>query len=151
MSLSFSKRNGQKSRTNLHGNKHHMKIKNDNPQYHSSINLIFGTMNIPMLLWKYCYSYFCWHGIWPDGLCGVRPKAAGMRWLAAPIGRHQPPCRGVGFAPAVILGIDLRIWYSAKPSMPASFPYIFPGLCLSLLFKQMLLNDSELNISIRTW
>jgi hypothetical protein len=108
MLLSLGKRNGQKPRTNLHGNKHHMKIKNNNPQYPSSINLIFGTMNLPMLLWKYCYSYFCWPGIWPDGLCGVRPEAAGMRWLAVPMGRHQPPCGAQGFAPAVILGIGLR-------------------------------------------
>ena len=31
----------------------------------------------------------CWHGIWPDGLCGFRPKAAGMRPVAC--GPHGPP------------------------------------------------------------
>jgi len=31
------------------------------------------------------------------------------RWLAAPMGRHQPPYRGVGLAPAVMLGIGHRI------------------------------------------
>jgi len=39
-----------------------------------------------------------------------RPKAAGMRPVAsAPMGRHQPPCWGVGLAPAVMLGIGLRV------------------------------------------
>jgi len=32
---------------------------------------------------------YCWHGIWPDGLCGFRPKAAGMRPVAC--GPHGPP------------------------------------------------------------
>jgi hypothetical protein len=35
----------------------------------------------------------CWHGIWPDGLCGVRPKAAGMRPVACgpqPRSRSSP-------------------------------------------------------------
>ena len=98
---------------------------------------------------------FCWHGIWPDGLCGVRGLTApdGLRlrvwgrWLVAPMGRHQPPYRGVRLAPAVMLGIGLRMWYSASPS---SFPYIFACLSLSLLFKQSLLYDSQFNISIRT-
>ena len=31
----------------------------------------------------------CWHGIWPDGFCGVRPKAAGMRPVAC--GPHGLP------------------------------------------------------------
>jgi len=30
----------------------------------------------------------CWHGIWPDGICGVWPKAAGMRPVA--YGPHWP-------------------------------------------------------------
>jgi hypothetical protein len=34
--------------------------------------------------------------------------------------------------------------------MPASFPYIFACLSLSLLFRQSLLYDSQFNISIRT-
>jgi len=49
--------------------------------------------------------YHCWHGIWSDGLCGVWPKAAGMR----PVACDQPPCRGVGLAPPVMLGIGLRM------------------------------------------
>jgi hypothetical protein len=35
----------------------------------------------------------CWHGIWPDGLCGFRPKAAGMRPVACgpmPRSRSSP-------------------------------------------------------------
>ena len=66
------------------------------------------------------------------------------------MGHHQPPCRGVGLAPAVMLGIGLRMWYSASPSMPSSFPYIFDCLSLSLLFWQSLLYNSQFNISIRT-
>jgi hypothetical protein len=31
----------------------------------------------------------CWNGIWPDGLCGFLPKAAGMRPEAC--GPHGPP------------------------------------------------------------
>jgi hypothetical protein len=31
----------------------------------------------------------CWHGIWPDGLCGFRPNAAGMRPVA--YSPHGPP------------------------------------------------------------
>jgi len=33
--------------------------------------------------------------------------------------------------------------------MPSSFPYIFPYLSLILLFKQLLLYDSQFNITIR--
>jgi len=79
----------------------------------------------------------------------LRLRARGRR-VAAPTGRHQPPCRGVGLAPAVMLGIGLRMWYSASPSIPSSIPYIFASLSLSLLFRQSLLYDSQFNISIRT-
>jgi len=93
----------------------------------------------------------CWHGIWPDSLCGVRPKAAGMRPVACgPHGPPPAPCRGVGLTSSVMLGIGLRMWYSASPSMPASFPYIFACLSLSLLSRQSLLYDSQFNISIRS-
>jgi hypothetical protein len=53
----------------LHGNKHHMKIKNNNPQYPSSINLIFGTMNIP-IVGTDLSAVITWVGL---GLCAAEP------------------------------------------------------------------------------
>jgi hypothetical protein len=106
----------------------------------------YGTWIIPVL-----YFVFVGTGFGPMACVafGLKLRAWG-RWLAAPMGRHQPPCRGVGLAPAVMLGIGLRMWYSASPSMPSFFPYIFAFLSLSLLFRQSLLYDSQFNISIRT-
>jgi hypothetical protein len=40
----------------------------------------------------YTFSTKCWHGIWPDGLCGVWPKATGMRPVACgPLGPPPAP------------------------------------------------------------
>jgi len=51
----------------------------------------FGTaVYLPLCICR-CVSavvYPCWHGIWPDGLCGFRPNAADMRPVA--YGPHWP-------------------------------------------------------------
>jgi len=81
--------------------------------------------------------------VWRSGAYSPhRPKAVGI-WPVA-------PCRGGGLAPRVMLGIGLRMWYSASPSMLSPFSYIYACLSLSLLFRQSLLYDSQFNISIRT-
>jgi hypothetical protein len=77
-----------------------------------------GWMHVVALEWMQLHwlnsaGYVCWHGIWPDGLCGFRPKAAGLRPVSC--SPHGPP-------PAPM------------PSMPA-FPYIFACLSHTLLFR----------------
>jgi hypothetical protein len=81
---------------------------------------------------------------------GLQPPTAPIG-LACPHQPRLPPCWGVGLAPAVMPGMGLRMWYSAKPSMLFPFPYIFACLSLSLLLRQSLLYNSQFNISIRTW
>ena len=94
----------------------------------------------------------CWHGIWPDGLCGFRPKAAGMRPVACgphgpppspmPRNRSSPGSDARHRSPDMILGFTEYALF---------FPiYICLSFSLSLLFRQSLLYDSQFNISIRT-
>ena len=89
---------------------------------------------------SHTHSYFV-----PDIYC-VGTGFGPMAWVAygphwhhlpppaspAPHRPRLPPCWGVGLAPAVMPGIDLRMWYSASPSMLSPFPYIFASLSLSL-------------------
>ena len=89
--------------------------------------------NTNMITYKQTRPSACWHGIWPDGLCGFRPNAADMRPVAyGPHWPRLPPCWGVWLAPAVMPGIGLRMWYSASPSMLSPFSYMFACLSLSL-------------------
>ena len=91
----------------------------------------------------------CWHGIWPDGLCGFRPKAAGMRPVAcgphgsppAPMlmSRASPGSDARDGSPVVILGFAQYALF---------FPiYIFACLSLSLLLDNhfcMIVNSISL-------
>ena len=94
----------------------------------------------------------CWHGIWPDGLCGFRPKAVGMRPVACgphgqlpapmPRSRASHGSDAQDRSAVVILGFTEYALF---------FPiYILACLSLSLLFRQSLLYDSQFNISICT-
>jgi len=88
--------------------------------------------------------------IWPDCLNGYWPKAVSIRLV--PCGPHGPPqatmirriassgSDGGDQSPVVIL------WFAEYALL---FPiYIFAWLSLSVLFRQSLLDDSQLNISI---
>jgi len=71
----------------------------------------------------------CWHRIWPDGFCGVLPKAAGMRPVAC--GPNGPPPAPM---PSSRSSSDSDAWYRSPDVILGFAEYVlfFPiYICLS--------------------